>query len=311
MVQVLVDYAPNVWKLLNGLVCVYKPAGESAHRVRKSLLGKLSRELCEMDCREPTPFVEIEGDTTKPMSVTVRPNYADHPLVIGPRYVVEDFKCRWATYLGFNTSGVFLLGLNKGTYMAYKLNSKYPIRTYRLTAEMGYTTNNLFKTGKVVDRHSFNHVRLAFLENLLASIEATHQRNVFQICGVDIQSQEAYELAASGLVRPVNSKIPIVYSCKCVEFNPPEFTLEIQSINEYEAFLLALVHSIGLKLRTLATCISVQCIRHSFFTLDNALLKKHWTLQDVVTNIKNNQKLFNKINIINQTVMKTEEENNN
>lgn len=60
-----------------------------------------------MKCREPEPFVSIEGDSTKPMKVSVIPSYADHPLVVGPRYVEDDFRCSWATFLGFNTSGVF------------------------------------------------------------------------------------------------------------------------------------------------------------------------------------------------------------
>lgn len=43
MQQVLIEEAPTLWKLLNGVLCLYKPAGESAKRVRGSLLGKLSK----------------------------------------------------------------------------------------------------------------------------------------------------------------------------------------------------------------------------------------------------------------------------
>lgn len=44
-------------------------------------------------------------------------------------------------------------------------------------------------------------------------------------CGVDLQSQAAFELAAKGPIRPLNSKIPVIYGIKCVEFDPPNFTL--------------------------------------------------------------------------------------
>jgi hypothetical protein len=64
-------------------------------------------ELCELKCRTPDPYISIEGDTTKPMKVSVLRNYADDPLVVGPRYQPKDFKCNWATFLGANTSGVF------------------------------------------------------------------------------------------------------------------------------------------------------------------------------------------------------------
>lgn len=40
------------------------------------------------------------------MSVKVVPNYADDPLVVGPRYQHEDFRCSYAGHLGLFSSGV-------------------------------------------------------------------------------------------------------------------------------------------------------------------------------------------------------------
>lgn len=40
-----------------------------------------------------------------------------------------------------------------------------------------------------------------------------------------MQSQAAYELAVKGPIRPAVAEIPMVYTIKCVEFEPPEFTL--------------------------------------------------------------------------------------
>ena len=61
---------------------------------------------------------------------------------------------------------------------------------------------------------------------------------------------------------------------------------EIQCINEYETYLKSLIHEIGAKLRSTAHCTGIQCIRHSYFTLENALLRKHWTLQHIITNME-------------------------
>lgn len=63
-------------------------------------------ELNEMDCREQEKYVSIEGDPAKSMSVVVRENFADDVLVVGPRYQLDDVKCSWSNFLGFNTSGV-------------------------------------------------------------------------------------------------------------------------------------------------------------------------------------------------------------
>jgi tRNA U55 pseudouridine synthase TruB len=62
--------------------------------------------------------------------------------------------------------------------------------------------------------------------------------------------------------------------------------LELQCVNEYETYLRCLIHEIGVKLHSTAHCTGIQCIRHSYFTLDNALLRKHWTLQHIVTNME-------------------------
>lgn len=102
-----------------------------------------------------------------------------------------------------------------------------------------------------------------------------------------MQSQTAYELAVKGPLRPVNSKIPIIYGIKCVHFENQEFTIEIQCVNEYEKYLQILVHEIGMKLHSSAHCTGIQCIRHSYFNLDSCLLRKHWKLQHIITNIEN------------------------
>lgn len=68
--------------------------------------------------------------------------------------------------------------------------------------------------------------------------------------------------------------------------------VEVHCINEYEAYLKALIHSIGTRLQSYATCTGIQCIRHSFFSLEHALLKKHWNLEEVITNIQNNKKIM-------------------
>lgn len=65
------------------------------------------------------------------------------------------------------------------------------------------------------------------------------------------------------------------------------FTIsEVNIINEYENYLLSLVHEIGLKLRCSATSTAIRCIRYSSFTIDQALLMKHWNLQFVLNSIK-------------------------
>ena len=44
--------------------------------------------------------------------------------------------------------------------------------------------------------------------------------------GLDLETQEAYEMAAQGLIRPKTREAgPVIYGFKCIDLSPPHFTL--------------------------------------------------------------------------------------
>lgn len=116
---------------------------------------------------------------------------------------------------------------------------------------------------------------------------------MFELCGLDIQSQTAYELAVQGPVRPTDKNIPMIYNIKCIDFTSPEFTLEIVCINENEMYLKTLVHDLGMQLHSVATCTQIQCFRYALFDLKLALLTKHWTLKNFCNNIEQCNTIIN------------------
>jgi len=278
--------APVVWNTLKGILCVYKPAEVSVKRLRTALIHKICQGMNELPGRPPTEYVAIEGNPQKKLTISVKPNLADHPLVVGPRYQEPDLPVSWSNYLGWNTSGVLIFGIRSGTKQAKYIRENRPTRAYTIKGVLGQATDNCFKTGKVVERSTWKHVRRENMDMFLSAMQASHQKKMFEMCGVDMQSQTAYELAVQGLIRPVNSKIPIIYGIKCVKFEGPQFTLEIQCINEYETYLMHLVHEIGVRLHSTAHCTGIQCIRHSRFTLEHALLIKHWDLDYILENME-------------------------
>lgn len=105
------------------------------------------------------------------------------------------------------------------------------------------------------------------------------------MCGVDIQSQAAYELALKGVIRPETNDQPLIYGIKLIEFKPPQFTLEIHAINETEEFLAMLLHDIALELKSVAHTTGISCIRFGPFTLDNSLMRRHWNLKGALHSI--------------------------
>lgn len=277
--------APIAWKYLNGLINVYKPAGKKVLDVRNSLLFNLCKDLNEMKVREPRKMLSIEpggphGHITRKIT-----DISDDILAVGQRYQIIDFKCNVAANLGRHTSGVLLVGINRGTALTRKIHETRPIRIYHITGRFGSSTETNFYDSRITSRATYRHIYPDRLSSMIASLQASHQRKMYEMCGVDLQSQAAYEIACKGLIRPLERQQPVIYGINVIDFKRPEFTLEIHAINETEMYLAALLNDIGIEMKSVAHCTAIRCIRHGDFTLDNTLLRRYWTLQGVFDNM--------------------------
>lgn len=168
---------------------------------------------------------------------------------------------------------------------------------------MGRSTETHFRDSPVTARATYSHVYPEKVSSLLSSMQASHQKKMFELCSVDLQSQAAYELAVKGLIRPAVSNIPLLYGIKCIDFKRPEFTIEVHATNESEAYLGILIHEIGLHLKTVAHCTQLRCIRNSYFTLEDSLVRPFWNLQSILSSLsKCNQIIKNHPEILHQEI---------
>ncbi|CAH0393216.1 unnamed protein product [Bemisia tabaci] len=294
--RIITSQAPVVWKNLNGLICVHKPSERSVKSVRKIIAERICNELNELEVRPPTTHVSIVGDTTKELDVQVKPSFADHPAVVGPRYIPEELYISTGNFLGYHTSGVLVLGLqNLGAKKAKFLRNSSLLRTYQLKGKLGVATANFFMDGKVLFRGRYDYITRDAVDKVAATMEALHRKVIFDLCSVDPRSQTAYDWASQGLLRPFKTKSPVIYGIKCVDYSPPEFTVEVQCTNETEEFLIELISKLAAKLRTAAACVQIKCIRFSHFDIDDALLKKHWSLQHFLDSVLDGDTKYQKI----------------
>lgn len=123
-------------------------------------------------------------------------------------------------------------------------------------------------------------------------MQASHQRKMYELCGVDLQTQAAYELACKGLLRPANNTQPVIYGIKLIHFERPHFTLELHTINEDENYLAALVHDMAIELRTVAHCSQLRCIRHAHFDVTDSLLRHGWHLPGIIKNMRQQKEIL-------------------
>lgn len=75
---------------------------------------------------------------------------------------------------------------------------------------------------------------------------------------------------------------------------------EVVSINEDDMYLKSLIHDLGMQLRSVATCTQIQCFRYALFDLNLALLKKHWTVQNILDNLEQCHNILEETQLLKQ-----------
>ncbi|XP_061208874.1 pseudouridylate synthase TRUB2, mitochondrial isoform X2 [Neopsephotus bourkii] len=241
-----------------GLFAVYKPAGVAWGRVRDAVETRLLSELNAGPGR-PLPqrirFLPTPGrDGGTELVPTLVPVLAEHPLV---------------------------LGIGHGNKLLTDLYNCHLSRAYTVGGLFGKATDDFSDTGKLVEKTTFDHITREKLERILAVIQGTNHKALLMHSNIDMKTQEAYELAVRGLIRPMGKSPPIITAVRCLQFAPPEFQLEIHCMHETQQYLRKVVHEIGLELKSSAVCTQVRRTRDGVFTLDDALLRSQWSLQNV------------------------------
>uniref|UniRef100_A0A672YPS9 Pseudouridine synthase II N-terminal domain-containing protein n=1 Tax=Sphaeramia orbicularis TaxID=375764 RepID=A0A672YPS9_9TELE len=277
--------AIRTFRRLEGLFCVYKPPGVHWKLVRDSVETSLLKGVNTTPSR-PLPreirFLPLQGNetgTAKEITVSAAsvPVLSKHPLVTGPEF--QNIKVGVGHHLDAFSSGVLVLGVGNGNKA---LNNLHQTRDYTLEGEFGTATDDFSHKGRVVETTTYDHITQEKLDKVLAMLQGANQKALLMYSRVDMRSQEAYEMAVQGLLGPEGKSLPILTDIRCIHFQPPSFTLEVQCLNETQKYLRKIVHEIGLELRSTAVCKGVRRTRDGCFTLQDALTRNHWTATDIM-----------------------------
>ncbi|XP_071977573.1 pseudouridylate synthase TRUB2, mitochondrial isoform X1 [Engystomops pustulosus] len=283
--------ASSAFRLLHGIFAVYKPPGMKWKSVRDTIEIKLLQELNSLQQPPPRQKIlflpqsnESSSATELTKVVTSVPVLADHKLVKGPSYTY--MKIGAGHRLDIKSSGVFVLGIGSGNKLLTDMYEQHYTKDYTVSGMFGKATDDFSDEGKVIEKTTYKHITRDRLERVLAMIQGANQKALLIHSHVDLKSQEAYEMAVKGKLCPMMKSPPLVLGLRCIEFNPPNFSLEIRCMHETQQYLRKLIHEIGLELRSSAVCTKVRRIRDGPFTLDCALTHGHWDLQSVTNAIK-------------------------
>lgn len=271
---------------------MYKPSGVHWRLVRDTIETNLLKGLNDTPS-QPLPrevrflthqVSETEGTKRLTLSAASVPVLSKHPLVTGPEF--QHIKVGVGHRLDAFSSGVLVLAVGNGNKVLNDLYKTRVTREYTLEGEFGTATDDFSHTGRVVERSTYGHITQDRLDRVLAMLQGANQKALSMYSNIDMRSQEAYEMAVRGLLGPQGKSQPILTGLRCIHFQPPYFTLEVQCLNETQKYLRKVVHEIGLELHSTAACRGVRRIRDGSFTLQDALTHHHWTASDVMQAIR-------------------------
>lgn len=249
----------------------------------------MNLELNSMKTRCPRKYVDISGELSsgKGLTVETKESFADNPLVVGERYQSQDFSLANANYPGYFGSGIVVFFIGKYNHHFNDFKRGQHLKVYEMKGQFGFATNNFTSDGKIIEKTWFKHIREGHITRVVSKMQSTFQTQMFNTMGIDIRTQEAYDMAAKGLIRPPKGKTaPVIYALRLTDFSPPYFTLEIECINEFDEYLFGIINEIGLKLKASAMCTGLRLKRYGPFTVEHSLLMKHWTSEHIIQNIK-------------------------
>ncbi|KHN82624.1 putative tRNA pseudouridine synthase 2 [Toxocara canis] len=291
----------DIWSVLHGVLCVHKPRDVSLTALKKILISAICSDAnnCVPPARIPViemPVVEPHPKSQALLVVGMRKqlDYSSHPLVVGEAFRREDIRVEELHYLEPASSGVCLFGINDGCEQLESLRDRAWVNEYRLLGQLGRETYKNEIRGKVVVKCAYDGVTKYRMQKLLSRVQAQYKRLAFELANVDLQSQEAFELARKGLPRPKILGTPMVYGINLNSFKAPHFSLTLSCVSETDSFLRGFLREVAISLGTTASCRRLLCVRVGPFDSVHSLLDKHFTLSNILANMQICRKLIEK-----------------
>lgn len=285
--------AKDLWSVLHGVVCVHKPRDVSISALKRILVTSLCEDANAAIEQKPLPVIEmpiVERHPKSGASIVVgmrkQFDYSAHPLVVGEPFLKEDIRVEELQYLEPASSGVCLFGINDGCDELESIRDRAWVNEYRLKGQLGRETVGNEIRGKITRRCGFEEVTHYRMQKLLRRVQAQYKRLSFELANVDVQSQEAFELARKGLPRAKILGTPIIYHIELTSFKAPYFALRLHCVSETDSFLRDFIREIAVSLGSTASCRRLLCTRLGPFDSEHSLLDKHFTLKNILTNMR-------------------------
>lgn len=206
---------------LHGLFAVYKPPGLKWKHLRDTVELQLLKGLNAGKPPAPKQRVRfllgpVEGSEEKELTLTATsvPSLVNHPLVCGPAFT--HLKVGMGHRLDVQASGVLVLGVGHGCRLLTDMYNAHLTKDYTVRGLLGKATDDFCEDGRLVEKTTYDHVTREKLDRILAMIQGSHQKALVMYSNLDLKTQEAYEMAVRGLIRPMNKSPMLITGIRCL-----------------------------------------------------------------------------------------------
>ncbi|XP_072177175.1 pseudouridylate synthase TRUB1-like isoform X2 [Diadema setosum] len=265
---------------LNGLFAVVKPAGITSANVVDRLKTVLLRDigyreehgeqLLHGECRESIEAGEKGGSPNCAMYKTGWTNKKCYKLP----------KIGHGGTLDMHATGVLVIGIGRGTKQlaSYLQGGK----TYVAHGCLGKATDTMDASGEVTESSEFGHISECDFKGALNNFVGNIMQAPPLYSALKVQGERMSDLVKRGVeVAPKPERPVQVYSLRCLTFNPPDFTFEVNCGGGF--YVRKLIHDLGKSLGSCAHMMALCRTKQGYFMLDkHALPEDRWTLQDIL-----------------------------
>ena len=174
----------------------------------------------------------------KPVGIT------SHDVLIQVRRLSGEKKAGHCGTLDPMAGGVLLVCLGQATRAARFLSSER--KQYRATVRLGWESDTLDKTGRIISRREPRGLTREQLEQALADFRGPIQQIPPMFSAIKKDGQPLYKLARQGLSIQRPPRQVHIYALELLEFDPPYFSLHIEC--SAGTYIRSLAADIGKKL---------------------------------------------------------------
>lgn len=208
----------ELFRLLNGLISVYKPPGldrvQFYRRIKTSLADAFNSLPPEPKLLRTVVKVDLL-DSGLPSIISV-PDIVDDDLALGRRFLRSDFLLHAVDPLEKFMSGIQVFGIGEdGVYNhAMKFEHSSWLKTYHLTCMLGRASTDGTASSPTLIRSRWRHVKRHNIDRVLVGLRAQFSASSLLQAGLRPNSQAAYVSLAKRWdgedLRPVPSTLRLV-----------------------------------------------------------------------------------------------------